>query len=264
MRCQTDLNVTSFAHLTAAVLRAFLCVQDLGTGGGSHAAAGHRRSPSFDAPAAQTRNPSTFTSPASPPPQRAITIVNISSVSVDQPYEYFALYGMGKAARHMIIRSVAHEASLREAEAAAAASGGSCAAVGAPHAGAPNRHGGAAAAAAATGVSTACARVRALSYAPGAIDTEMQASAREALPAGRLKAKFEENAREGRLVDPRASAAVLYDILTQDTYDNGAHRDYYSAVAGAADAVLASHPLAYGVSASSSPSPSSSTDEAQA
>lgn len=75
-----------------------------------------------------------------------------------------------------------------------------------------------------------------------------QASAREALPAGRLKAAFEENRRAGRLVDPIATSAVLYDILQADTYDNGAHADYYSATMAAAAAAEAAeaalHPLA--------------------
>ncbi len=76
-----------------------------------------------------------------------------------------------------------------------------------------------------------------------------QASAREALPAGRLKAAFEDNRRTGRLVDPAATSRVLYDILQADAYDNGAHADFYSATAAARAAAAAAeaealHPLA--------------------
>ncbi|GLI62512.1 hypothetical protein VaNZ11_005168, partial [Volvox africanus] len=287
IRRQTDLNVTSFAHLTAAVLRSFLnapmqpapaesegCnegatvaaravsqqVHHPGTerAGASRAAEGDRQ-PDLQAPRPETLGTETSVacgdsavqlgtdiagaSPAAeaaPNPsresqqRRVITIVNISSVSVDQPYEHFSLYGMGKAARHMIIRSIAHEAALREAELASVAVAAAAAAATeeeekekeakavlqggtAPllprtpspsqdSLGSDTRHNPAA----------KVARVRALSYAPGPIDTEMQAAAREALPPGPLKARFEDNARCGRLVDPWASAQVLYDILAED------------------------------------------------
>ncbi|EFJ43277.1 hypothetical protein VOLCADRAFT_96616 [Volvox carteri f. nagariensis] len=250
IRRQTDLNVTSFAHLTAAVLRTFLYTPRL-------------EPPPVPASADAATEASEPTSSQQPPGQqhsqqpqppgqqqqqqdrqdhqsrqrRVITIVNISSVSVDQPYEHFSLYGMGKAARHMIVRSVAHEAALRETgglveTAAAAAKGASAAAAAAAAAvgGAPlqwecspgNTTGGGGGGGGGL-QPAAVARVRALSYAPGAIDTEMQAAAREALPAGSLKSRFEDNARNGRLVDPRVSAQVLYDILAADAYDNGGH-----------------------------------------
>ncbi|PNH05063.1 hypothetical protein TSOC_008722 [Tetrabaena socialis] len=120
--------------------------------------------------------------------RRTVTIVNISSVSAQLPYGHFSLYGMGKAARHMLVRSIAHEAALRESEVEAAAAAAAPAPAAAPSpaeagssGGAASAYGAEAGAAGTTGPGLArpppLARVRALSYAPGAIDTEMQAVA---------------------------------------------------------------------------------------
>lgn len=75
-------------------------------------------------------------------------------------------------------------------------------------------------------------RLRALSYAPGAIDTEMQAAAREALPRIPLKDAFESNAASGRLVDPADSARALAALLARPRREvaNGSHWDYYDLV----------------------------------
>ncbi|GIL62972.1 hypothetical protein Vafri_17149 [Volvox africanus] len=317
IRRQTDLNVTSFAHLTAAVLRSFLnapmqpapvtggmesegCSEGATVGarpvgqqihqpgmehaGGSRAAEDHRQpdmqGPRPEAPGTGTSGTcgdsavqlgidtaaASVAAAAAPNPsresqqRRVITIVNISSVSVDQPYEHFSLYGMGKAARHMIVRSIAHEAALREAELPSVAMAAAAAAMDKEEeADKAILQGGTAPLLPTTSSpfheslksatihnpATKTARVRTLSYAPGAIDTEMQAAAREALPPGPLKARFEDNARCGRLVDPWTSAQVLYDILAEDVYDNGVHLDYYSSGAGSngGDAPSASHPL---------------------
>lgn len=112
--------------------------------------------------------------------RRQISVVNISSVSVDQPYEHFSLYGMGKAARHMVVRCLAHEAALREEAHAGRGGGGAVSsAAGTGVTGGSGAGVGASAAAGAGGDRTAqpLARLRALSYAPGAIDTEMQVGA---------------------------------------------------------------------------------------
>lgn len=51
--------------------------------------------------------------------------------------------------------------------------------------------------------------IRAISYAPGALDTDMQAESREGLPQIPLKAAFTNNAQQGRLVEPRDSARCV-------------------------------------------------------
>ncbi|KAG2492100.1 hypothetical protein HYH03_009592 [Edaphochlamys debaryana] len=314
MRRQTDLNVTSFTYLTAAVLRAFLPghVDDSPDAAAplrAATAAAQPDAPSPSPPASTTSSPSSSPSAPGPsgcpdafnsqtsestgtssdtcspqeasdasasPPQhghtgvrrrrRLITVVNISSVSVDQPYEHFSLYGMGKAARHMIVRSIAHEADLRErgdgAAAAAAGNGSGAEAAESYKAAAEEEE--------EEEDAGPWARVRALSYAPGAIDTEMQASAREALPPGRLKSAFEANQRAGRLVDPTATSRVLYDILSNldpygnlgpqhygVPYSNGFHLDYYTAVTGG----RAAHPLASSAAASDAADAAESAQE---
>ncbi|KAI8474539.1 MAG: hypothetical protein J3K34DRAFT_492790 [Monoraphidium minutum] len=179
IRRQVDLNVTSPAVISAAVMRAFM---------GS-------------------------------PVCCEITICNISSVSWCRPYEAFGVYAAGKAARHMLlVATPALEADLmhrpnqqQDAHDSSSSSGGggdACGGVG--------------------------PRLRALSYAPGPIDTDMQAAAREALPPIPLKAAFEANHVAGRLVDPRDSAAALARLLARPRAEvaNGSHWDYYDLCGG--------------------------------
>ncbi|KAG2449631.1 hypothetical protein HYH02_005164 [Chlamydomonas schloesseri] len=263
MRRQTDLNVTSFTALTAAVLRAFLhtpvVTPDLTTGCAAAAAAATTTSAAACAAAAAAagsnpdpgRQAQRQGTQVAAGPRRQVSVVNISSVSVDQPYEHFSLYGMGKAARHMVIRCLAHEAALREEAHAVRYGSSSSSSSSSSNNNDSNNNGSADTNGSSLGGSLEgghaaappppppLARLRALSYAPGAIDTEMQAAAREALPAGRLKAAFEDNRRAGRLVDPVATSRVLYDILRADAYDNGAHTDFYSATAAARAAAAA-------------------------
>lgn len=229
MRAQLDLNVTSFAYLTARLLGEVLGPAQGAGGGGVHSSSsgggeGGRSStahlqsaaagaagdavgpPPGSGAAATSAVPSSEPSidngrgdvaggdadsgRPTPTPTQAVTIVNISSVSAHLPFEHFSVYGAGKAARHMLIRCVALEAQQREVAAAADATAAS----------APASAGGRGA--------LPPPRVRALSYAPGAIDTEMQAAAREALPPGPLKASFERNHREVSEAGPRPPRGV--------------------------------------------------------
>jgi sepiapterin reductase len=68
---------------------------------------------------------------------------------------------------------------------------------------------------------------RVLNYAPGPLDTDMQAVIRNDMPDGTLKTAFKNMKQEGTLVDPNESAKVLVILLEKDQYDNGAHLDYY-------------------------------------
>ncbi|KAL9557185.1 hypothetical protein MBANPS3_001527 [Mucor bainieri] len=69
--------------------------------------------------------------------------------------------------------------------------------------------------------------IRALSYAPGPLNNEMQQSVRETLGDQEQKKLFTNMATEGNLVDMNDSASRLYQLLEEDTYESGSHVDYY-------------------------------------
>jgi NAD(P)-dependent dehydrogenase (short-subunit alcohol dehydrogenase family) len=78
------------------------------------------------------------------PSCQQLTVVNISSVSADKPYEAFGVYAAGKAARAMLTATLAREAELLHNH--------------------THQHEG----------QRRSPTIRALSYAPGALDTDMQ------------------------------------------------------------------------------------------
>ncbi|KAG8461199.1 hypothetical protein KFE25_002388 [Diacronema lutheri] len=70
--------------------------------------------------------------------------------------------------------------------------------------------------------------LRALNYAPGPLDTDMQAAVRASAgcdPA--LAEQFRRLKAEGNLVQPAASAAVLVRLLLLGCFESGKHVDYY-------------------------------------
>lgn len=69
--------------------------------------------------------------------------------------------------------------------------------------------------------------IRALSYAPGPLDTDMQEQIRNDMPPGEIRNAFTEMHRDGKLIDPADSARVLLAQLELDTFINGSHVDYY-------------------------------------
>ncbi len=70
-------------------------------------------------------------------------------------------------------------------------------------------------------------RIRVLNYAPGPLDTQMQEQIRRSMPPVPTRIAFEEMHRNKTLIDPQVSAAVLIKLLENDTYENGAHIDYF-------------------------------------
>jgi sepiapterin reductase len=70
-------------------------------------------------------------------------------------------------------------------------------------------------------------KIRVLNYAPGPMDTDMQAQIRKEMPQVELKEAFVSMHNEGKLVDPAASAKKLLSIIEQNTFDNGSHIDYF-------------------------------------
>ncbi|KAM4866726.1 sepiapterin reductase [Thomomys bottae] len=69
--------------------------------------------------------------------------------------------------------------------------------------------------------------VRVLSYAPGPLDTDMQQLARETSVDPNLRRSLEELKSKGELVDCKKSAQKLLSLLQSDTFQSGAHVDFY-------------------------------------
>ncbi|KAG2226396.1 hypothetical protein INT45_000564 [Circinella minor] len=69
--------------------------------------------------------------------------------------------------------------------------------------------------------------VRTLSYAPGPLDNEMQQHVRETLGDLDQKKLYTEMANEKKLVSMEASANKLVELLHGNTFDSGAHIDFF-------------------------------------
>ncbi len=205
-RRQLDLNVTSVAVLTAQLLRAFLAAplhSEPAAGGSAAAGAGAaeagaeaggtvapltaqaaedagveqhepRQAERRQAGLEQTAGAAETGHRAPQRQRRRVTMVNISSVSANQPYEHFSMYGTGKAARHMLVRCVAHEAELREAAWARGQQGEGEQGERGQGRGQEREEGRGGEGSAGGGCTPPFAVVRAMSFAPGAINTEMQ------------------------------------------------------------------------------------------
>ncbi|XP_028617035.1 sepiapterin reductase [Grammomys surdaster] len=70
-------------------------------------------------------------------------------------------------------------------------------------------------------------RVRVLSYAPGPLDTDMQQLARETSVDPELRSSLQKLKSQGKLVDCGTSAQKLLSLLQKDTFQSGAHVDFY-------------------------------------
>lgn len=119
-----------------------------------------------------------------------LDIVNISSLAAVKAFESWGVYCIGKAARDMLIQVIA-----AEVDSTAALSRGT--------------------------------KIKALNYAPGPVNTDMQAEIRStaAVPEQR---EFYANLHEsGKLVTPEATTAKLVAILEKNEYKSGAHLDFY-------------------------------------
>jgi sepiapterin reductase len=73
--------------------------------------------------------------------------------------------------------------------------------------------------------------VRVLNYAPGPMETQMQRVLREQLPESQMRTSMVEMFQNGQLVCKDDSARVLISVLDKNTFETGAHIDYYD-VAG--------------------------------
>ncbi|KAJ3040871.1 hypothetical protein HDV00_010331 [Rhizophlyctis rosea] len=124
-------------------------------------------------------------------------IVNVSSLAAIQPFDCWGIYATGKAARDMFHRNIAIEEHERQKEQNSASS---------------------------------TPRVRVLNYAPGPMDTAMQTEIRDTMPDIPLRKIYVDMHNEGKLVKPEDSARVLVKLLEEDTWENGAHLDYFDLV----------------------------------
>jgi sepiapterin reductase len=124
-------------------------------------------------------------------------IVNISSLAAIQPFHTWGVYCGGKAARDMFTQVVGQEQQQE------------------------GKGGG----------KRATATVKTLNYAPGPLDTDMQTELRESKSIHPPTREWSMEAfKEGKLVRPEDSASKCIDILTEDTWESGAHVDYYDEV----------------------------------
>lgn len=69
--------------------------------------------------------------------------------------------------------------------------------------------------------------VRVLSYAPGPLDTDMQQLARETSKDPEIRNGLQKLKSNGKLVDCGTSAQKLLSLLQKDTFQSGAHIDFY-------------------------------------
>lgn len=72
--------------------------------------------------------------------------------------------------------------------------------------------------------------VKTLNYAPGPLDTDMQKEIREGADVHEeTRQYFVDMKAKGTLVSPEASAAKLVRVLLKNSFESGAHVDYYDA-----------------------------------
>jgi len=145
-----DLNVTSSAVLTNAVLRRFAAAAS--AQGGDHL---------------------------------RVRIVNISSLLAVEAFPAWSLYAMGKAARDMAMQVVAREAEAQGLD------------------------------------------VRTLSYAPGPMRTAMVDQIMGTCADSGVLENFRKMDREDSFVPMDASAGKLLRLLAEDSYESGAHVDFF-------------------------------------
>jgi sepiapterin reductase len=135
-----------------------------------------------------------------------VTIVNISSLVAVQPFPTMAIYSAGKAARDSYHAAMAAENRTNNDDDDDDD--------------------------AATTTTATATTVRILSYAPGPLETAMATALRSADALDEsLKPHF-----ANRLVDPMDSAARLLQLLQDDTFEQGAHIDYYDYISPTTDA----------------------------
>ncbi|NXC27416.1 SPRE reductase, partial [Campylorhamphus procurvoides] len=70
-------------------------------------------------------------------------------------------------------------------------------------------------------------QIRVLNYAPGPLDTDMQLLARTKTGDPEMRQYFQSLQESGKLIDCTVSAQKLLKLLEEDTFQSGAHVDFY-------------------------------------
>lgn len=119
-----------------------------------------------------------------------LDIVNISSLAAIKPFAGWGVYCIGKAAREMMVQVIATEIDSTDS------------------------------------VSKGT-QVRALCYSPGPVNTDMQKEIRSSAVVPEQRKFYAEMFETGKLVTVEATSARMVGILEKNTYQNGAHVDFY-------------------------------------
>lgn len=69
--------------------------------------------------------------------------------------------------------------------------------------------------------------IKTLNYAPGPLDTDMQKEIRDSSPHEEQRAFYIEMKEQGTLLKPEQSAKKMIKLLEENSFENGAHIDYY-------------------------------------
>lgn len=121
-----------------------------------------------------------------------LIFVNISSLAAVKAFETWGLYCSVKAARNMFMQVLASETSfIREK------------------------------------YFNGKTIIKTLNYAPGPLDTDMQAEIRSSSPNDEQREFYTELKEKGNLLTPLQSAKKMVKLLEENNFENGAHIDYY-------------------------------------
>lgn len=121
-----------------------------------------------------------------------LIFVNISSLAAIKSFESWGLYCSVKAARNMFMQVVASEAKILSKK-----------------------------------YFNGKLSIKTLNYAPGPLDTDMQKEIRDSSPHEEQRAFYIEMKEQGTLLKPEQSAKKMIKLLEENSFENGAHIDYY-------------------------------------
>lgn len=116
-------------------------------------------------------------------------IINISSLAALQPFDAWSMYGSLKAAREHFLRYLIEEQKYQQPR--------------------PLLR-------------------KVLNYAPGPLDTGMQATVRDEMPKDSpVRQTFTDMQQKRSLLTCEQSARMMWRVIERDEYETGAHVDYY-------------------------------------
>ena len=72
-----------------------------------------------------------------------------------------------------------------------------------------------------------CPAIRALSYAPGPLDTSMACELRDGTSDEGTRGYFQDLFSSGKILSPKESAKKLMVLLQKNEFENASHIDFY-------------------------------------